>query len=783
MRFRIHAPDTSHGIRVIDEIPDIPLCRIEGRNGIGKTLAVHLLELCTGQQPYAARSDAWRTLCEYLGPTTVTIDGLRSSNDEDLHNLEFVFDWRGRANAPLPVEIDTSLFDAVTLDGVDVQMDEVRRWLTVVRIAGDETLTETIAGLVAHDRELLRTASRVALARGRYVDGLLDALLEPFSREIAERALVVAQELAAIHESRAGLITQRERQAEAVAKLEAALMARAAAAEVTDEAEALDKEMDSLTSQLEAARERRSAAEAELAAAWEEQQVSENAATKLASARRTFTRRLNAVKRAEETIANASTDLGVGNDEAAVRTALEELNTQRSTLAEQRADLADLFALRDLLESLVQALAPAAAGGLRARTIATLGDRVITAGDLLDAVRVRRERLTAEAPAVEELDRSLAELDAREQALRALFEAMEDRVDKQQKLAEAEIALQELDRSTDSEAETVSEKAAAQAAAQRVEIELGSALGALQRQRARLGGGLSLADLVADLERRLADADTTEDTLDTDLRSARAVLVALDDRLDSASARQEELGTEAAVLEQSLASQTQQLHGDHTYAQLREALGERAPRISASGEDLAHAWLAVHAAQDRTVQRLQSSRSGLDAAVSSMNELVDVIREKREASPDLDRIRRLYQERLQDRFAQDEIVSALFDGGTLTRVDLAAREIRWRTPDNEPRVRPFEAFSSGERAFAYVQARLAGISQVTAQNRVVAVDEFGAFLSHDRLTRLRLVVQRQLNDNLIDQAIVVLPLGTITEVTANTSETELSAAAFDALPA
>jgi hypothetical protein len=53
MKFTFRTPDSSHGIRVIDEIPDLRLCRVEGLNGIGKTLAIHLLEICTGQQPYA----------------------------------------------------------------------------------------------------------------------------------------------------------------------------------------------------------------------------------------------------------------------------------------------------------------------------------------------------------------------------------------------------------------------------------------------------------------------------------------------------------------------------------------------------------------------------------------------------------------------------------------------------------------------------------------------------------------------------------------------------------
>lgn len=784
MKFTVDAPEASHGVSVIREIPDEQLCRIEGRNGIGKTLAVHLLELCTGQQPYAARSDAWRTLCEYLGPTTITVGGLRGpEGDDDFHNLRFVFDWRPRADDPLPIEIRRGLFDEITLDGDDIKdMDDVRRWLTVVRIAGDETLTETIAGLVAHDRELLRTASRVALDRGRYVDGLLDALLVSFPRAPADAMFAVSRELRDLSAARADLVADRESQSKAVGRYEAVQHAHAAVAQVTADAETLDTEIESLKEQLETARKRREAAEEELAEARTQQRLSEDAKKQLASAQRSFTRRLRGLERADDAIAKAAGRLGIGNDESAMRAALERLAAERAELAADRADLSDLFALRDLLDRMVQALAPAAAGGLRARTIATVSEQAITAGQLLDAVRVRRDRLTADAPAVEEVDEKLAKLGERESELRALEEAFAGRAEKRDKLVEAEKALEKLGGPDGPADDLVAEKAAAQAAAQRVEIEVGSALGAAQQQRARLGGGLSLQDLEADLQRRLSEADTT-DAFDDDLRKARAMLVALDDRLDTADARRDELVGQAAELDRELTDQTHRLHAEERHSRLRDVLGDRAPRVGDAGEDIARFWVAVHAAQDRAAQRVQGSRGHLDAVSRSMSELVDVIRDKAEASPELDPIRRLYQGRLQERFDHEEILKALFDGGTLTRVDLATREIRWKTQDDEPRVRPFEAFSSGERAFAYVQARLGSLSHVASLNRVVVVDEFGAFLSRDRLIRLQQVVQRQLDQDVVHQAIVVLPLGTVSESTNGEDGAELVVGRFEMLPA
>lgn len=80
MRFEIEPAEglgPTGGLRVITEIPDFTLGRLEGQNGVGKTLAVRLLQLVTGEQPWAGLELAWRTLREHLGPTYVTIEGVR----------------------------------------------------------------------------------------------------------------------------------------------------------------------------------------------------------------------------------------------------------------------------------------------------------------------------------------------------------------------------------------------------------------------------------------------------------------------------------------------------------------------------------------------------------------------------------------------------------------------------------------------------------------------------------------------------------------------------------
>jgi hypothetical protein len=769
MKFTLHVPERSHGIRVIGTIPDHPLCRVEGLNGIGKTLALHLLELCTGQQPYRVRPDAWRTLCQYLGPAEIVIEGLRGERGDGSalgangggarHTLRFLFDWRDRAELPVPLEVTRELFDEITLDGDSLaRIEDVRHWLAVVRIAGDETLIETIAALVAHDRERLRAASRIARARSDYADRALTEMMSAFPPEPARRALEVAEELRRVLARQRELDEARTERRAAVERLEWAEQAYAAVNDVRANADTLRAEIERLREQYERAAAVTNESDEHLKAAREQERLSEESTKKLASAQRRFTRRLNQLKTADQEIEEAAGRFDVQAEPEVLKAAREEVARERSDAAQARADLQDVFALRELLDRLVTTLAPAAGGGLRARTVAIVADQSLTAGDLLDAVRQRRERLLADAPAVEELDERLARLEAHDNQLAALENRVVEREKKRAEVAEAEQALEELSEASDSEGESVAERAAARATAQRVEIEVAAALGATERQLAQLGGGLSLEDLNAELERRLAEAGTTRATLQGDLRGARVGLAGIDDELDAGTSRRDELEASGAELSRALTDQARALESEERHTRLRAILGNRTPDPSREGEDLARAWSAVHEAENRVVRRIQAARGGLDSLASNMNELVDMIRQGDRLTPGLDPIRKYYEARLLDQFDQAELVKALFDGGELVRVDLAAREVRWKTQRDEPRVRPFQAFSSGERAFAYVQARLAAAGELTALNRVVAIDEFGAFLSRDRLTRLQEAVQRQVDGGVVDQAIVVLPL-------------------------
>ena len=92
-------------------------------------------------------------------------------------------------------------------------------------------------------------------------------------------------------------------------------------------------------------------------------------------------------------------------------------------------------------------------------------------------------------------------------------------------------------------------------------------------------------------------------------------------------------------------------------------------------------------------------------------------------------------------------------------VDLSTRRVVWSEGGVE-RSRPLEAFSSGEQAFAYTRARLALLDEdpSPAANRLIVLDEFGAFIAHHLLQGLLTYLKDRTTERQNDQLLLILPL-------------------------
>ena len=87
-------------------------------------------------------------------------------------------------------------------------------------------------------------------------------------------------------------------------------------------------------------------------------------------------------------------------------------------------------------------------------------------------------------------------------------------------------------------------------------------------------------------------------------------------------------------------------------------------------------------------------------------------------------------------FAIPEISRALFGGGELLGIDLDDMSATRREPGGDEEHHRSRHSLSGEHAFAYSRARVARAAEMDVPHKVIALDEFGAYLARDRLDRL-----------------------------------------------
>ena len=163
----------------------------------------------------------------------------------------------------------------------------------------------------------------------------------------------------------------------------------------------------------------------------------------------------------------------------------------------------------------------------------------------------------------------------------------------------------------------------------------------------------------------------------------------------------------------------------------------------------------------RAAQAVIDQLDDLDETLASVEAgLVAAHDAKQPASPAATAVLRNVEHRLGAAyFDQETVAEALFGGGVLDHLDLVNQRIEWIGADGTPLSRPLEAFSSGERAFAYTRARLQRLRSVPpVRNRLVVLDEFGAFLERSRLDLLERYLYEEVVGSLVEQALIILPL-------------------------
>jgi len=750
MRFEIEAYPQG-GLKVIPLIPDVgPICEIEGRNGIGKSVALRLLQLCSGNQPYGNDPDSWATLREQLGPTVVRAIGLRDGETVVWRLNPEV--WK---ETPEPVG---AWLGTVEIDGAQARLEDAQRLIQVVHHSGDLTLEGTIRARIARDR------SEVGVIRRRFGDreqgiGLhLDALRRDLERAdyhqlsaLAARAdearARAAEEAVAVENARAGraaverameLREQQRRLREDVPELEA-------------RERGLDQEIAEAGAELRRVEQRYNELRAQ-------RRRDEAVVTQIEEVEKAISGRARRAEAARERAAQSAAVLGLSDDRQVVERELARLRAERDELVRER-DLIDATPrVRQLVDDLSTRLDTQRAHDLDEQVIAVLADEAVTVRELRGGVKARREELGEyePEPTSATLAARIQSLTTRAARLSTLVELMTKASRAQELVAESQAQLAELTAQLPAEeAAEFQQIEQALSAARARHLSLVESRAVVRGKITEIVGG-GAEEGARELEQLLGALGSDENSLE-EVLAARAA--ELETRLReqalasvALTEAQRQLQLARAEFEQAVAI----LEGGDDYGWLRSD-GIELPSSDLSEEENGERLTRLRSVVAELERRFDGARETLRALDGALDAWASPDRAGERMTPTGESVRRHYERVFGTELSSQDIVKAIFDAGEFVALDLASMVVSWRTEDGELRTRPLAAFSSGERAFAYTRTRLQAIGS-QARNTVVALDEFGAFLARDRLKQLVSFLEHDVLGTIANEVIIVLPL-------------------------
>ena len=765
MRFNIDAAPSA-GLRVIQDIPEGELLQIEGRNGIGKTLAIRLLQLVTGSQPYLDRPQSWGTLKSNLNAVRITAAGLQGG-----HELRFELDpdlWPSDPEAP------GDWLGRAYLDGDKLDWALVPSILRVRRIGGDETLGESLAAQVAADAELVRQAGRHQAPRrkswgGRVAD--LRLLTDiPAALDLSRLRQTLDQTTRALGRAEAELSDSQTKLAGAE-QLQRLVLQQDA---LRSNGPRLTNEIRNLAQREEKLRRKVEELDGVAAKVLARSHQSGDLLDELQRLSRLQRNRRDRRERRQRQLADISRRAGVSTpvDLFAAQELLEELDEQRRDLINQRRTVDRAGVVLELIDAVEVPIDRGLAAQLGEEGLADLSMGRVTVSQFAEGLDARRESLEGIDRAagdeilaeIQILERRIAAGQELPDAMRLLHTAERDLEATTNELSEL---LGALANDVAGDYERVSEDRArlldelTRLVEERSQLE--ADLDALERE----GSASELATAIAEtaaafgLERESWDRAATEEYHQTALSHHTELMTR---RREAAEARihaQQEIGRVTAAIQGATAqimeaAQFSWIHGQGL--PLPDPLGD----VDAQADALKTLGRAVHRVEDLMLQTLNDQQA-LEQALGNLEQRLrasgTVGQMSEGPGSELGKpVERFYEAKFAKELSTDMVRSALFSGGTNIAVSLRDMTTSWTLPNGQRNTRPLEAFSSGERAFAYTRVQVERLADDAAQNRVIFLDEFGSFVAHDRFEQLKRYLRSQALDRAAEKIVVILPL-------------------------
>lgn len=749
----------SGGIRVVPRIPDFSICRIEGRNGIGKSLALRLLELSTGAQPYQAQEKAWQSLRTHLAIAIVTID---LSGGRKLKWTTHPQDWPERAQAP-----DASWIGTFELNGASLSFEQAQQLFRVRRIAGDRTITDVIADQVKQDALEVSKLKSSYKAASEAIDHELREIAATIRRLDMSELVSLEKEVAANESKCIALASQRDEVASKVSQLRLASQSKSASDKLRSDLPRIDEQLLELESKIEELSVLRKGVEALLRKADEKAEQERAAQLSLDRARKTLANAQDTATEALEKFQEASVRVlsflpQPWNLEGAKATRRQS----REQLQDESKRISKAPRMVKVVEALIDTLALPLNSDLIDETVLMSAGQSISIKELQQFLQQRKADLQNVAPSARtsEIERLILAIDKEQKALdsleladRAATIAKESVVKAQTKILEL---TQQLKPSDLEEAQKLSQQLDEIQAERTVKSEERAKLLGLKNLLLEFG---EKEELERDIE-NYAVVYGEPDTWDAQLNDSVSNGLKIEAQI--ASTKEMKL---------VLLNSAERLQAGHT-AELASVAATNAWLLKALGlsdtsdlRDLIGAQDVVAGFKIRveeTITEIEEIEQPILAVEGTLAGLHEEIRSQtaqysgpRRPAPHLAIVTH-YEEFFGEYFGRKSICDALFGGGNFERLDLNAFSLHWTSQDGVPFSRPLEAFSSGERAFAYTLASLESLDMGDAELKIVALDEFGAFIAQDRLNQLIGFLEEHVIGKVADRIVIVLPVST-----------------------
>lgn len=732
MRFTFSDPGDG-GLRTIDHLPDGRLIRLQGRNGVGKTVSMRLLALSTGaENPWIDERQSWRSLVRILpdGFAITATDGERTVSWT-------LYPKRDKWPEELPTVQDSELARArqsaletwtppveVRIDGV---VREESRPVEVRLLSGREGLLEVWTQQVRTDGRRFERLSETATAA---VDNLRDVFghLQQ-SWEDADPAHLAKARKA--HQELHGRLDAEQSKLELLERIARQAQISQQRAERLSEAEKavpdIDETMSRIAEELSELRVARDTLTGELNRAATGGDLTPKQREELDRALRNERSRRDAHADASSTLMRLleRPELeGIRRSDVPgeLRRTRQEIRSTQKEIDRIHRDEPVLDLAHRLRVTITDHPAPDEA--------LLLGSANVTAtvAETEGALAERIGSLEAAGP-LQRLESERSALGERFKLLQAVVEAERVLGQKSRLVAEVSAAIaqqkqrdQQIDDLARRQAETEAE--IEQLQEQLVDLR--------DRRRALLGDAEDLNELrLAVTADRPDPADVPNEAELTERRALVAQLAAEVDNATKEIRRAKDAATAARhVLDQ---------YG-------------LTPRPTEGSDPLLEA--------DEAIAQVQRH---LDLGRASFHQLVDVLTkqsplEGASVGAATKRLARRYARDWQAELSSEAFQDELFEGGELASIDILEGFFAWVDPQGRDRRRPIQALSSGQMVYAYTKAVIADMSPPPVnQHRVIVLDEFAAYLDEHAQQQLVDDLRHHVRSHERTQIIMVLP--------------------------